>query len=160
MPGRIFEVIPTATNIQALANTGYLATNPTRAVVVTLPITANIRVGETVRVSGSRRGLGRGTERRAVRSHRHVAGQSRAELDVARQQPRLAGRSVFPPTAANCWPRPTGGFIYTSTDYGMNWTARDSSRNWRAVASSGDGVKLAAAVNGGFIYTSTDSGTK
>jgi len=23
-----------------------------------------------------------------------------------------------------------GGFIYTSTDSGVNWTQRDSSRNW------------------------------
>ena len=49
------------------------------------------------------------------------------------------------------------GFIYTSSDSGVNWTQRDSSRNWRSVASSDDGTKL-VAVAGGFIYTSTDSG--
>jgi hypothetical protein len=53
VPGRIFEVIPTGANIQSLANTGYLATNDTVAVVVTLPLSANVRVGETVRVSAS-----------------------------------------------------------------------------------------------------------
>ncbi|MBP9901512.1 MAG: hypothetical protein KBH45_08640 [Verrucomicrobia bacterium] len=159
VPGRIFEVIPTATNIQALANTGYLATNPTRAVVVTLPITANIRVGETVRVSGSGAGgwvvaqnAGQsiliGTLLDSLGQNWTLRDSSRAWRGVASS---ADGSKLL--AAAN------GGFIYTSTDYGMNWTARDSSRNWRAVASSGDGVKLAAAVNGGFIYTSTDSGT-
>jgi len=50
------------------------------------------------------------------------------------------------------------GFIYTSTDSGVNWTQRDSSRFWKSVASSSDGTNLVAVVNGSFIYTSTDSG--
>jgi hypothetical protein len=59
------------------------------------------------------------------------------------------------------------GFIYTSTDSGVNWTARmiDTNRSWVSVASSSasssDGTKLVAAVGGltnGNIYTSTDSG--
>lgn len=53
----------------------------------------------------------------------------------------------------------TGGRIYTSTNYGATWTAHESNRNWVAVASSADGVKLAAAVQEGLIYTSTDSGS-
>lgn len=36
--------------------------------------------------------------------------------------------------------------------------ARDSNRNWRGVASSADGVKLAAVANNSCLYTSTDSG--
>ena len=50
------------------------------------------------------------------------------------------------------------GQIYTSTDSGITWTARDSNRNWYGIASSADGVKLAACVRFGQIYTSTDSG--
>ena len=50
-----------------------------------------------------------------------------------------------------------GGFIYTSTDSGTNWTPRESSRGWRSVASSADGVKLAAG-GGTQVYMSTDSG--
>ena len=38
------------------------------------------------------------------------------------------------------------------------WTARDSARRWRAVASSSDGLRLAAAVAGGQVYTSGDAG--
>ncbi len=38
------------------------------------------------------------------------------------------------------------------------WTARDSLRNWRAVASSSDGIRLAAVVAGGQLYISSDAG--
>ena len=52
------------------------------------------------------------------------------------------------------------GYIYTSTDSGVNWTAKltDTIRNWTSITSSSDGTKLAAGVSGGYIYTSTDSG--
>ena len=35
-----------------------------------------------------------------------------------------------------------GGYIYTSTDSGVNWTQRttDASRDWWAIASSSDGT--------------------
>ena len=39
-----------------------------------------------------------------------------------------------------------------------DFTARESSRSWRGVASSADGVKLAAVTNNGYLYTSADSG--
>ena len=38
------------------------------------------------------------------------------------------------------------------------WTARDSAKSWRAVASSSDGMRLAAVVGGGQVYTSSDGG--
>jgi hypothetical protein len=51
------------------------------------------------------------------------------------------------------------GAIYTSTNAGANWTLSDApSLQWGGVASSADGVKLAAAVYGGPIYMSTNSG--
>jgi hypothetical protein len=52
----------------------------------------------------------------------------------------------------------SGGYIYTSTDSGVNWTQRGISAIWIGVASSSDGVKLVAGAYGGYIYTSTDSG--
>jgi concanavalin A-like lectin/glucanase superfamily protein len=39
------------------------------------------------------------------------------------------------------------------------WTARDAARSWRAVASSSDGMRLAAVVAGGQVYTSSDAGS-
>ncbi len=156
VPGRIFDTIPTTSAIQALPNTGYLATNDTTPVIVTLP--ASLRVGETVRVSGSGAagwivaqnagqsilmgslldsiGLG-WTPREAVRSWRTAAASQDGRKLVA---------------AVN------GGQIYTSTNSGTTWTARDASRSWVATAASADGAKLLAAANGGRLYTSTDSG--
>ena len=53
-----------------------------------------------------------------------------------------------------------GGYIYTSSDSGVNWKARmtDANRNWNSIASSSDGTKLIAIIYGGYIYTSTDYG--
>ncbi|TFJ87439.1 hypothetical protein NSK_000793 [Nannochloropsis salina CCMP1776] len=52
------------------------------------------------------------------------------------------------------------GSISTSTDTGVSWTTRldDVPRNWSSIASSSDGMSLAAVVNGGSIWTSTDAG--
>ena len=54
----------------------------------------------------------------------------------------------------------SGGYIYTSTDYGATWTERTGPgpRSWQGIACSSDGTKLAAVVWGGYIYTSADSG--
>jgi hypothetical protein len=51
------------------------------------------------------------------------------------------------------------GFIYTSVDGGTTWSQRAFRTNWSGVASSGDGLKLAAAAYGGNLFTSTDGGT-
>jgi hypothetical protein len=53
-----------------------------------------------------------------------------------------------------------GGYIYTSTSYGVNWTAQTSApkTNWTAIASSSDGTKLAAVAFNGGIYTSSNGG--
>ena len=54
----------------------------------------------------------------------------------------------------------TYGYIYISTDSGVNWTVRmnDFSRNWSCIACSRDGSKMVAGIYGGFIYTSIDYG--
>lgn len=158
VPGRIFEVIPTAANIQALANTGYLATNATAAVVVTLPATANIRVGETVRVSGSGAG-GWVVAQNAgqvilVGTLLDSLGQNWTLRDSSRAWRGVAASADGSKLVAVV----NAGNIYTSTDYGVNWSPRATVQNWRAVASSGDGVKLVAVVNGSFAYNSADSG--
>ena len=51
------------------------------------------------------------------------------------------------------------GRIYTSTNGGVDWVVTSAPSNfWYGVASSTNGVNLAAAVFGGGIYTSADSG--
>jgi len=46
-----------------------------------------------------------------------------------------------------------GGYIYTSTNSGVNWTAFASELDWSSVASSSDGTKLVAAYIVGKIHT-------
>lgn len=55
------------------------------------------------------------------------------------------------------WPS-VAGPLYTSTDSGATWSPTAAPIDvWTSIASSADGVRLAAAGSGG-IYTSTDSG--
>lgn len=51
-----------------------------------------------------------------------------------------------------------GGYLYTSTDNGLNWAQRSSPQNWTTVTQSDDGVTMLAAAAGGSIYKSTDAG--
>jgi photosystem II stability/assembly factor-like uncharacterized protein len=53
-----------------------------------------------------------------------------------------------------------GGYIYISTDGGVTWQQKGTPSQWSAIATSGDGTKLVAAVQGipSDIYTSNDSG--
>jgi hypothetical protein len=55
----------------------------------------------------------------------------------------------------------SGGYIWTSSDYGATWSTNNNSsgsRQWRDITSSSDGTKLAAVVNGGGIWASSNSG--
>ena len=68
----------------------------------------------------------------------------------------VAAVETFPPAA--------GGFIYTSTDCGLDWTLMTNAPNMQylSVASSADGTKFIAAAGlnglGAVVYTSTNSG--
>jgi hypothetical protein len=156
VPGRIFEVIPTAVNVQALANTGYLATNDTAAVVVTLP--ASLRVGETVRVAGSGAGgwvvAQNAGQSILIGNLLDTFGFTWQTNDSSRNWKSVASSA----DGAKLVAAVAGGQLYTSTDYGTTWTARSGGASWTGVASSGNGSKLAATINGGQLYTSTDSG--
>ena len=51
-----------------------------------------------------------------------------------------------------------GGYLYTSTDNGVNWQQRASIRNWSSVAQSDNGATIFASVAGGKIQKSINSG--
>ena len=159
VPGRIFEVIPTSANITpAEANFGYLATNDSAAVVVTLPLTANIRVGETIRVSG----IGAAGWIIAQNAGQSIlvanllknTGLAWRTNETARQWKAVAasqdGQKLV--AAVNV------GLTYTSANAGVTWSPGSTSLPWSSVASSGDGVKCVAGVNSGTIYTSGNAG--
>ena len=50
------------------------------------------------------------------------------------------------------------GFLYTSTDIGVNWVQRADIRNWSSVAQSDDGTVMFATVAGGRIFKSGNGG--
>jgi hypothetical protein len=162
VPGRLFDFVPTGSNLTAQGNYGYLATNNLTPVTITLPLTANIPIGSTVRVSGS------GTAGWIVAQNSNQVIQV-ANLtenvgfvwrtnETSRNWKAVAASSDGSKLVAVVNP----GNIFTSTNYGANWGVKAGglgSLGWSSVASSADGSKLVACVNGGSIYTSTDSGT-
>lgn len=159
VPGRLFDFVPTATSLTAQGNYGYLATNDTTPVTITLPPTLNIPVGSTVRVSGSGAAgwiiaqqagqtilSGQLLNNAGINWRTNSSGLSLKAITSSAD-----GRKLAVAVAS--------GNIFTSTDYGVNWVGRASALNWSAIASSADGAKLVASVNGAYIWTSTDSGT-
>ena len=53
----------------------------------------------------------------------------------------------------------SGGYIYRSSDYGLNWTAITTyTKNWSSVAVSDNGQYQTAVTNGEYIYISSDYG--
>jgi hypothetical protein len=158
VPGRIFEYVTTAANITATPNFGYLAVNNSSAVVVTLPPTANITNGETIRVTGAGTGgwivAQNAGQVIQVANLTTTVGFAWRTNETSRVWDAVASSADGSKLVAVV----NGGQIHTSVNYGTNWSPRDANRAWSSVASSADGTKLVACVNGGQIYTSTDSG--
>jgi photosystem II stability/assembly factor-like uncharacterized protein len=152
-----------STSQQATANACYLANNAAAPVNITLPASADLAVGDTLKVAGIGAGGWRISQSAGQYVQTTVAG-AEPFLWTARESSRdwysiassADGKKLvavnFGTSVGN------GGRIYTSTDSGVTWTPRENARNWYSVASSADGSKLVAAVYQGNIYTSTDSG--
>lgn len=88
-------------------------------------------------------------EERATWTERSGAG-SRAWEDIASSEDGAKAVAAV-----------SGGYIYTTTDYGATWTERtgSGSRFWKSVASSSDGTNLLASVFNGYLYYSSNSGS-
>ena len=160
MPGATLSweiVTDAAMPTQATANTGYVANNATAQVVVTLPASSNMAIGDVVRVSGA--GLGgwkiAQNDRQAV-STKNIGGIGvlwETHGPVAKWQ-SVASSADGRKLVAVAY----GGQIYTSTDSGVSWTPQTDNQYWQSVASSADGSKLVAVVDGGRIWTSDKGG--
>lgn len=158
VPGRIFEFFPTAANIQAFPNYGYLATSDTAPVVVTLPTNAQITNGSIVRVSASGAAgwiIAQNTNQTILLGNllNNVGTSWTTNVGSASWKAVACSADGSKLVAAI-----TSGSIYTSTNYGVTWYSRTSPFNWSSVACSADGTKMMACINLGVIYTSTDSG--
>jgi len=152
--GALPWVVVSGTSQQAVANTGYLASNSAE-VTVTLP--ASPAVGDIVRVSG----VGAGGWRIAQNAGQSVVagiislpGSTWTARDSNREWTCVASSADGTKLVAGT----NSGKLYTSTDSGITWTPRENTQNWAGVASSADGSKLVGVANNGQIYTSIDSG--
>ncbi len=161
VPGRIFEVIPTAANINpAEANFGYLATNDSAVVVITLPPTASIRVGETIRVSASGAAgwiIAQNTNQTILVANllrnvglawrTNASVQSWEAISISQDGQRMA--AVI-----------NSGFIHISTNFGVSWAQSPApSAAWQSVVSSEDGLRLVAVATGVQMNFSVNGGT-
>lgn len=162
VPGRIFDFVPTGSALTTSANYGYLATNDTTPVVITLPPTAQIPVGNIIRVSGSGAA---GWIIAQNAGQRILIGNLLDNVGVTwtTNGSSLINWKAIASSAdgSKLIAAANPGTLYTSTNYGATWTPRAANLGnlaWNSVASSADGTRLAACAENNHIYTSTDSG--
>ena len=154
--------------VSAVPNTGYLVTNNTTQVVVTLPASPNI--GDVVRIASPIGWKINQNAGQTILVENLGLGGWTAEFftNINGRIYNTAGLSgvaissdATKMVAINATATLVQNGIYTSTDSGATWTLSAGApyTNWQAVASSADGTKLVAAVLGGQIYTSANSGS-
>ncbi|HPO15341.1 MAG TPA: hypothetical protein PLI09_17995 [Candidatus Hydrogenedentes bacterium] len=140
------------------ANNGYIA-NAASLLTLTLPISASINIGDTVRVSG----VGIGGWKIAQNAAQSIlAGALPIPGSVGPWTPHESLRTWKALASSSDGAKLVAcdqiGYIYTSTDTGVTWTPRvESMGGWEGIASSDDGAKLVAC-DMFSIYTSADSG--
>jgi hypothetical protein len=143
--------------INALPNTGYLITNPVQRVVL-LPNTADMRIGDIIRVAGPGSWkVAQNTNQSIFASHfRGGVGAAWAPRDQSRNWTGIASST----NGMNLAALVRGSFIYLSTNAGSNWAPPPVSpvKNWQSIASSADGSRYVAGTDGEFLYVSSDFG--
>ena len=150
--GYSFPWVKVTDSLTASPNRGYLTTNNTTPVVITLPATAAI--GDVIRITGVGKA---GWQLRSSASGVLSFGDL-SQPWLARGPVKYWTGITSSADGATLAAVTSNDYIYVSTDSGNTWIPRESSRSWQAITSSADGVKLAAVVNGGQIYISADSG--
>jgi len=169
VPGAFFWVTVAGTSSPILPNVGYIVTNNTAPVTLTLPSSPS--VGDVYKVAGVGAGgwiiAQNANQMIAVGNLSAAIGQSWKASTSTLNWSSIASSADGTKLVATV----NNGFIYTSTNSGATWTLHNSSpissaQYWSSVASSSDGTKLVATVGttpftsaSGQIYTSTDSGS-
>ena len=146
--------VSSGTNIQAAVNSSYLTTNTGRY-VVTLP--ANPSVGDRVRVTGGSGGLEliANTGQSIINPPTFKWQKLNVGFGPINSIASSADGSKLVAAAGDIM---SDSYIYTSTNYGVNWSQQtnDGYPRWSSVASSADGSKLVGV--SGSLYTSTNYG--
>jgi hypothetical protein len=162
VPGAFFWLTVSGTNAQASSNVGFIATNTTAPVIITLP--ASPSPGDTFRVAGAGAGG-------------WILAQNAGQCVLAGKLADVTGLSWNQQTNTGVeW---TGlassadgthliavsanGYVYVSANSGGAWTEAgyNSADNWTSVASSTSGTNAVATVetsSGGAVYTSGNGG--
>ncbi|HEY1664015.1 MAG TPA: hypothetical protein VGI03_16470 [Verrucomicrobiae bacterium] len=171
VPGAFFWVTVSGSSAPANPNVGYICTNNTTPVTITLP--ASPSVGDTYKVAG----IGDAGWIIAQNANQQIFA---GNLSSSVGQSWTASFGVANWTAITCSADGTkmaagyningtsGGYIYTSTNSGATWSSQNFSSGaayWSAIASSADGTHLIAAAGyspylsqTGDVYISSTSG--
>jgi hypothetical protein len=161
VPGAFFWVTVSNLSEQILPNMGYITTNTTTAVTLTLPSLPG--VGDVYKVAG----VGAGGWKIAQNANQMIAAGNLVSGIGQNWQaigPGTANWSSVAASASGAIIAATiyGSYIYISTNSGVSWVQRASPQNWSDIAVSVDGTIMAATVGSssanGYIWTSTDSG--
>jgi photosystem II stability/assembly factor-like uncharacterized protein len=164
VPGAFFWVTVSNLSTQIFPNIGYIATNNTAPVTLTLPSLPS--VGDVYKVAG----VGAGGWIIAQNANQMIAAGNLAGSIGQNWQISGPGTANWSSVAASADGTKiaatiNGGYIYVSTNSGVTWLPRNSSQgslNYSDVAVSADGNRMVATVGStstsGYIWTSTDSG--
>jgi hypothetical protein len=152
-----WQVVP-GTNQQALANTGYLATNDAQ-VTIALPLSTN--PGDIVRVAGTGAGgwkIAQTNNPSQAQLIKTFGGGFQRTTSWTSHGPSMSWLSLASSSDATKVVAASVGSIYTSADSGTTWAFRTNIAGGSVyVASSADGTKL-VGVGSGPVVTSADSG--
>ncbi len=164
VPGAFFWVTVSNTSTQILPNVGYIATNNTIPVTLTLP--SSPAVGDVYKVAG----VGAGGWIIAQNANQMIAAGNLVNSIGQNWQASGPGTANWSSVAASASgtiiaATINNGNIYVSTNSGVSWVQRASVQYWSDVTVSADGTRMAATVgninttsDNGYIWYSTDSG--
>jgi len=169
VPGAFFWLTVNGTTAQASSNLGFIVTNNTTPVTITLP--ANPSVGDTFKVAG----VGAGGWILAQNAGQQIlAGNLASSIGQNWVQRYGTGSGNFTCVASSAdgthliagTSSASTGALAISVNSGSNWTATATANGatyWSSVASSADGSHLLATIgdnagHSGYIYYSVNSG--
>ena len=156
--GLVGWVVVSNTAVTALADTGYLLTNP-QFTTVRLPPSTNLLVGDIIRISGA----GAGGWLMQANSNQNYLGSFFSYRNSIWQQGTVSGTQWYSLAAAADGARMYavgGSGIFSSTDSGQTWNGPISALtgSWNTVATSADGNTVIVGVPAKAIQVSSDAG--
>ncbi|MGA2281254.1 MAG: hypothetical protein ABSG80_13220 [Verrucomicrobiota bacterium] len=168
VPGAFFWVTVTNTSAQIQPNIGYIVTNNTTPVTLTLPLSPS--VGDVYKAAAVGAGgwiIAQNTNQTILSGN--LSGSIGQNWNAGGSSPAKWSAVASSADGTKLAAAVNYGYIYTSTNSGASWTPRAANVGnmyWSSIASSADGTRLVATVGytiynvgqSGLIYSSSDSG--